>query len=1325
MSDTSSDIFTYVNTPKKLSSHDVIQQVYCPNGRPLSEMSKMLNLIKESNNMTNLKKHSEASMLNSLRGRLKSGIPFTYAGNVLISVNSEAQPSLYFNKGIRSKYSQEIEELPPHIYSTSLSAYEKLKTTKENQVIAVLGESGSGKTFNVIHLVDHLVSVSSSDFLSQSLESDKKLFHILHEGMQALHIMGSSVRKHNLESTACAMITELKFDKQFKAVGGQIKATLMDFSLPIAKKGRSYQLLHSLLGASKSTLQKCGLHGNVIHKLFESPKQRPEQEDGTMEALDREIWERFMECLNELGIEKAEILGLEDVLAIVIHLHDIYFVENEAGFWIPRNKYTVQKICKLLVLPEDKFYECFSIFKTKSEAEFRIRDLARTLYSLAFSWLNDKINERLEIHCSSLIDIRIEAALSLLSPEAKKNINKEKKEIYENCLPAYSIMIVDFPGFAREKSMGSFTTNITIESLNYYCCNNYIKLLDSLERENIGMPVLNTPNCKHIVDLCLGKGSGLIHFLSADNATFKEYVNELHRVQSDENLPYKDIISFIEKNDIIYHFSWGSVKYDLTHLRNEAEGHYTLHLNSFFLRKCNSKLISVFSSVLPNFYLNQLKVPSDIPSESIFAEKLALSISSLIQPLVKIEPHIIYCIKAPEKEIQPGAVFLFRNSLILPTLLWTWYGFPHWINIEDVIKEFPDIALRISGAQKEVAKGVLAQVLPSQDFIITGRYVLLKEKHMNQLQDIIKRKQKIKDDTIDLSLTHSDANFMQISESSPFSAKKSNSIFRPKDFHVEIYDDRPQPKITSKENLRQNIQTNSFEKLDIMAESERYVQKLLTKQSVKNTEELNSSIISNGKNKDQQENIVKIESFHAISKLFRSMGGYMKMDYSGILPEIIRIQSMWRGCKAREFYNGLKFLHEKAKTIQRIWKGWHTRMTLKPVFQLNRAVIMIQRAWRSKFTKKKSCIIKIQRWYKAIVAARKFALSYEASISKKSKSSKHTSRSKGSSTKKQSKPGSRLVTPPSSKRPTNAIKPASSKQSALNTSNHQSSLNTSNHQSLNTSIHQTSLNTSNHQGSSITSNHQSLNISNNQTSINTSNRQPGLNTSNHHIKVTQKHTPNSSSTKDRSPKSRINQSIESPDLSPFSPRISSYSRELAQNKRARQGNDYVPFEERFKILENQRQERLHNERQKKVEEELKNLTHSPKINRNAHAMGNFLDRQQEYVVNAKLKLSTQQINKVDEEILEATFSPKINKTPRSRNPDQIVSDLYTWAKLKENQLKKAREAKIEEEDEEMAKFRLSDSSLRYVCKRKKKIEDEAVKQKQFGRETSPYWPGQV
>lgn len=329
MSDSGSDIFSYVNSSKKLPS-DLLSQLYDPTSKPPSEMTDILNHINKSNNLTNIKKHSESAILNTLRARLKAGIPYTYAGNVLLAINAETLPSLYFNKAIRNKYKSDSDEQPPHIYSVSSSAYSKLMKTKESQVITLLGASGSGKTFNVIHLLDHLISVSSTDFLSQSLESDKKLFHILHEGIQALHIMGSSARKHNVESTSCAMITGLQFDKQFRAVGGQIKATLMDFSLPIAKKGRSYQLLHSLLGANKSTLQKCGLHGKISHKLFERENEISQDELENMEALDREIWERFMDCLNELGLDKNEISGFEDVLAVVIHLHDIYFINENS-----------------------------------------------------------------------------------------------------------------------------------------------------------------------------------------------------------------------------------------------------------------------------------------------------------------------------------------------------------------------------------------------------------------------------------------------------------------------------------------------------------------------------------------------------------------------------------------------------------------------------------------------------------------------------------------------------------------------------------------------------------------------------------------------------------------------------------------------------------------------------------------------------------------------------------------------------------------------------------------------------------------------------------
>lgn len=277
-----------------------------------------------------------------------------------------------------------------------------------------------------------------------------------------------------------------------------------------------------------------------------------------------------------------------------------------------------------------------------------------------------------------MVDIRTEAALGFLGSQTQdKKLKREKQNIYDNNLPSHTISVVDFPGFSREKSMGSFTTNIAVESLNYYCCNNYIKLLDTLNRENIKMPILYTPNCKHLVDLCLSRSSGLVQFLSASAQEFKEYLKELRNVEENSNLPYKDIFSFINKTEIVYHFSWGSVKYDLMQIRQDALGHYSPHLNSFFLRRCGSKMISQLSSMLPNYYPNQMQLPSMPPSESVFAEKLTQFISGLIQPLIKTEPHIIYCLKAPEKEIHSNSVFLFRNSLILPTLLWTWYGYPH------------------------------------------------------------------------------------------------------------------------------------------------------------------------------------------------------------------------------------------------------------------------------------------------------------------------------------------------------------------------------------------------------------------------------------------------------------------------------------------------------------------------------------------------------------------------------------------------------------------------------------------------------------------------
>jgi myosin heavy subunit len=48
------------------------------------------------------------------------------------------------------------EDMPPHVYAIAQSAYDALKTTKQDQAIVVSGYSNSGKTTNVQHVVNYL-----------------------------------------------------------------------------------------------------------------------------------------------------------------------------------------------------------------------------------------------------------------------------------------------------------------------------------------------------------------------------------------------------------------------------------------------------------------------------------------------------------------------------------------------------------------------------------------------------------------------------------------------------------------------------------------------------------------------------------------------------------------------------------------------------------------------------------------------------------------------------------------------------------------------------------------------------------------------------------------------------------------------------------------------------------------------------------------------------------------------------------------------------------------------------------------------------------------
>ena len=259
-----------------------------------------------------ISEHSEQTLFNCLSKRLSQGFSYTFAGPILISINSEKTTD-EFSAKTRDSYSENpVNE--PHLYAISSKAYNHLKISNQNQVISLVGYSGAGKTFAAIHLLDHLIHEAGFDNI---------LFSMIHSSIQLIHVMGSIMSNDNTESTVCGMVTNLLYDSTYKVVGASIKAKLLDFTLPYSPIGMTYHVLHSLTSASKTQLQSLGLSSYPTFKLFNS-----QPASGNQILTNVQNFERFLKNLNTLKFSRSEIQEILEVLSCVILLFEINFVGN-------------------------------------------------------------------------------------------------------------------------------------------------------------------------------------------------------------------------------------------------------------------------------------------------------------------------------------------------------------------------------------------------------------------------------------------------------------------------------------------------------------------------------------------------------------------------------------------------------------------------------------------------------------------------------------------------------------------------------------------------------------------------------------------------------------------------------------------------------------------------------------------------------------------------------------------------------------------------------------------------------------------------------------
>lgn len=106
---------------------------------------------------------NEAVIIDTLKARQTQGSSFSFAGDVLISLNSNGTIEDY-PKAIHQKYMAKTwSDNPPHIFAVADRAHQYMMHHEDPQFIVLSGETYSGKTTQFNQLIKHLCFIGEGN----------------------------------------------------------------------------------------------------------------------------------------------------------------------------------------------------------------------------------------------------------------------------------------------------------------------------------------------------------------------------------------------------------------------------------------------------------------------------------------------------------------------------------------------------------------------------------------------------------------------------------------------------------------------------------------------------------------------------------------------------------------------------------------------------------------------------------------------------------------------------------------------------------------------------------------------------------------------------------------------------------------------------------------------------------------------------------------------------------------------------------------------------------------------------------------------------------